>query len=120
MTGDLAPSLRTILLDALHEDAVLILRPGALNHLRVQHLLPPMQALHISAIFQLLSNLLPVFRAHLGNEVTKFFVLISGPVALATLLFVELVEVESQGVTILVFIFIAGELGLCTRVFAIF
>lgn len=96
MTGDLAPSLRTILLDALHEDAVLILRPGALDHLRVQHLLPPMQALHISAIFQLLSNLLPVFRlsktstdhglveekkvllftyAHLGNEVTKFFVL---------------------------------------------
>ena len=56
----LAPSLRAVLLDALSEDAVLILGPRSLDHLRIKDLLPPMKTLHICAILQLLCYLLPV------------------------------------------------------------
>ena len=83
--------------------------------------------IEISIFFSQIDRKARVFVIRRTREIKNFnqsvsgsTYLISGPVALATLLFVELVEVESQGVTILVFIFIAGELGLCTRVFAIF
>ena len=56
----LAPGLRAVLLDALSENAVLILGPRSLHHLRIEDLLPPMKTLHVSAILKLLCYLLPV------------------------------------------------------------
>ena len=50
MSGYLAPGLRAILLDTLHEDAVFFLGPGTLDHFRVEDFLPPVQALDIGAI----------------------------------------------------------------------
>ena len=56
----LAPGLRAVLFDALSENAILILCPRSLDHLRIEDLLPPMKALHVSAILQLLCYLLPI------------------------------------------------------------
>ena len=58
--GYLTPGLRAVLLDALSKNTVLILGPRSLHHLRIEDLLPPMKALHVSAILQLLCYLLPI------------------------------------------------------------
>lgn len=44
---DLCPFLRSALLDEVQNEAILLLRPRALNQVRIEHFLPPMQALHI-------------------------------------------------------------------------
>ena len=58
--GYLAPGLCAVLLNALSENAVLILGPRSLDHLGIEDLLPPMKTLHVSAILKLLCYLLPV------------------------------------------------------------
>ena len=60
--GNLAPSLRAILFDALHENTIFLLSPGSFDHLRIEHFLPAVEALDIGAILELLGNFLPVFR----------------------------------------------------------
>lgn len=60
MGSNLAPSLGAVLLDALHEDAIFLFGPGPLDHLRIQDLLPAVQALDIRTILQLLSDFLPI------------------------------------------------------------
>ena len=57
----LAPGLRTILLDALGENAVFILCPRPLDHLWIKDFLPAMQTLDICSILQLFCYLFPIF-----------------------------------------------------------
>ena len=96
MRSDLAPSLGPVLLDTVHKDSILLLGPGPLHHLRIKNFLPPVQTLDIRTIFELLSDLLPVFGlyaskteqvrhvedrrlsytySHLSDEVAKLFIL---------------------------------------------
>lgn len=57
---DERPLLRPVLLDQPDHHAVLFFRPRALHQLWIQHLLPPVQALHIGAAWQHFCDLLPV------------------------------------------------------------
>ena len=59
--SDLAPVLSSELLYILDEGTVFFLSPGTFNHLRVEYLLPAVEALNVSSFVQSLSNTLPIF-----------------------------------------------------------
>jgi hypothetical protein len=54
-------------MDQLYNSIVLFLSPWTLNELRVQNLLPPMEALHVRSVFKVLGYLLPASGAKLFN-----------------------------------------------------
>lgn len=80
--GDRGPLLCTFLLDEPQDEGVFFDAPGSLDEVRVQHLLPPVQALHVGPPLQALGNLLPISAPELGDGDGELFVLLSGPVAL--------------------------------------
>jgi hypothetical protein len=59
----------------VNQHSVFLLRPRTLHHLRVKHLLPPMETLHVRPMLQTLGNSLPVLRPHLSHKLAQFFVL---------------------------------------------
>jgi len=79
---DLGPLLRAILLNQLQDQAIFIFSPGPFDQARVQNLLPPMQALHISPPRQGLRYFLPVLASVLVDCIFKHFVFLFRPVAL--------------------------------------
>lgn len=66
--GYLAPVLSAVQTDLIDEKAILLLGPGALDHLRVEDFLPSVQTLDVCAILESLSNAFPVFGAHLLDQ----------------------------------------------------
>ena len=65
--SDLAPVLGSVLLHILYEGPVFFLSPGTFDHLRVEDLLPAVEALDVSSFVQSLSNTLPILG--LNNQV---------------------------------------------------
>jgi hypothetical protein len=59
----------------VNQHSVFLLRPRTLHHLRVKHLLPAMETLHVRPMLQTLGNSLPVLRPHLSHKLAQFFVL---------------------------------------------
>lgn len=80
--SDLGPFLGALLLDEHQDHAVFVFGPGAFHQTGVQHLLPPVQALHVSAARQILSNLLPVLLVIASDSICQHQVFELGPVAL--------------------------------------
>ena len=70
MLSDLRPVGRAVLFDILNQGSVFFLRPRAFDHLRVQYLLPSVQALDIGPIVESFSYLFPVSRLH--KQVIRF------------------------------------------------
>ena len=58
--GNVAPVLCSELLDVVSELGIFLAAPRTLDHHRIENLLPPVQALHISPVREMLRNLLPV------------------------------------------------------------
>jgi hypothetical protein len=58
--SDLRPILRSVFLHRLDELMVLCIQPGTLDHLRVEDLLPAVEALDVSSIIKMFSNTFPV------------------------------------------------------------
>ena len=79
---NVGPLLGTVPLHQRQHELVLILRPGALDELRIQHFLPTMEALDVSAALQTLRNLLPVLAIVLSNGAGQLFIFLWRPVAL--------------------------------------
>ena len=68
MIGYLGPEVRAIDVHQMQQEPVLDICPRPFDEGGIQHFLPAMQALHISAILELLSNFLPVFRLNRIKE----------------------------------------------------
>ena len=68
MSGNLTPGLSSVLFDAFHENAIFLFGPGPLDHLRIEDLLPAVQALHICTILQLLSDFFPILWLHCNDK----------------------------------------------------
>ena len=81
--GDTRPVFGLLLRDQLQHQQVLRRRPGPLHQVGVQHLLPPVETLHIGAPRQRLSHLFPVLAALLLDSLCEVHVFFLGPVALA-------------------------------------
>lgn len=75
VVGNLTPVSGAMLMHLLNEKTILFFSPGPFNHFWVENFLPAMETLHISPVFEAFSDTLPVFRAHLFDELSKFFVL---------------------------------------------
>jgi len=58
--GNVAPVLCPKLLDVVSELGVFLAAPRTLDHHWIENLLPPVQALHISPVREVLCNLLPI------------------------------------------------------------
>ena len=58
---DVGPLLGAVALHQRQHKLVFFLAPGALDECRIEHFLPSMQALDVSAAIQTLRNLLPIF-----------------------------------------------------------
>ena len=57
---NLTPVVRTVLFDHVHEGLVFLIGPGSLDHCRVQHFLPSMEALDISPVVEVASYPFPI------------------------------------------------------------
>ena len=79
---DRGPLLCTFLLDQPQDEGVFLDAPGPFDEVRVQDLLPPVQALHVSPPVEALGDLLPVPAPVLGDRDGELPVLFPGPVAL--------------------------------------
>ena len=66
--GYLAPVLRTIPMHLFDELLVFIVAPGTLNHGRIKHLLPSVEALHICPVIEVGSYFLPVLGTKLLDQ----------------------------------------------------
>jgi hypothetical protein len=77
----LSPLLRTILLNEVEDESILLFGPRALDKARVQNLLPSMQALDISSSIQGLSNFLPILTSVSFDCFSEHIVFLFGPVA---------------------------------------
>ena len=66
VSGYLAPVLGSELIHLVDEGLVLFFGPGPLDHGRVQHLLPTMQALHVRPVVEEGGNPLPVLSLQCG------------------------------------------------------
>jgi hypothetical protein len=62
-------------------DQAYLFRPGTLDQTRSQHLLPPVQALHIRPALQIVSDALPVATSVLGDGILQHFILLHRPLA---------------------------------------
>ena len=82
---NVGPLLGTVPLHQRQHELVLILGPGALDELRIQHFLPTMEALDVSAALQTLRNLLPVLGSILVDQLSQLFVLFFIPVSFVVL-----------------------------------
>jgi len=74
--------LRTLIKNKLQYFIVFLISPGPFNQLRVQYLLPSVEALDISASGQTFRDFLPVLAIVMVDSVKEMQVLINGPVTL--------------------------------------
>lgn len=72
---DQSPLLRTILIDQVQHHSVLFLCPRTLDKARIEDLLPPVQALDVSAPGELLCDLFPIFASVFSYGVGQVLVL---------------------------------------------
>ena len=72
--GYLTPVLRSKHMDFFREFVVLLLAPRALDHRWVEHLLPPVQALHVSSLIQRRGNSLPVLGSEALDQLSQLLV----------------------------------------------
>ncbi len=82
VVGDISPLLSPLPLHKYKYKHVLFFGPGAFHEVRIQNFLPSMEALDISAAWQLLSYFLPVLAIESGHGSLEQVVLSSSPVAL--------------------------------------
>ena len=80
-----APLLGAVLLHQRDDLLVLFLRPRPLDQVRVENLLPPVKALHVAAVGEVLGDLLPVLSLALLYGPPQNLVLLARPPALAAL-----------------------------------
>lgn len=73
--GQEAPVPRPVLLDHFYNYIILVFGPGPFDQIRVQHFLPPMQALHVRPVPQIRCNTLPVLRSVLLHQLPQLFIL---------------------------------------------
>ena len=59
--SDLRPILSSVFFHRLDEHMIFCIEPGTLDHLRVEDLLPAVEALDVSTIIKMFSNTFPVF-----------------------------------------------------------
>lgn len=83
--GNVAPVLCAKLLDIVGELGIFLAAPRALDHHWIENLLPPVQALHISPVREVLCNLLPVLGSILVDQLRELFVLFFVPVSFVIL-----------------------------------
>ena len=76
------PLLRPLFLDKSQYKCILLNAPRTLYQVWVEHLLPPVEALHVSPTLEALSDLLPVPTSVLLHSYGQLLVLCLGPVAL--------------------------------------
>ena len=88
--GNCGPLLRLVLIHELEEKQVFFFAPRALDQVRIQHLLPPVQTLNIGTLVQLLCDLLPIFASELFDGLLELAILFFAPVtflAISSLVF---------------------------------
>ena len=83
--GNVAPVLRSKLLNVFSKLRVFLTAPRTLHHHRIEDLLPPVQALHVGSVRKVLSNLLPVPGSILIDQLGELRVLVFIPVSFVVL-----------------------------------
>lgn len=83
--GNVAPVLCSKLLDVFSKLAVFLTAPRTLDHHRIENLLPPVQALHVSSVREVLCNLLPVLGPVFIDQLSELPVLLFIPVSFVVL-----------------------------------
>ena len=73
------PLLGTFFLHKSQDEGIFFDAPRPFDKVRIQHLLPPVQTLHISPSLQALGYFLPISAPELRNSNGKLLILFSGP-----------------------------------------
>lgn len=79
MLGDVAPVFRPVLLDEHVHDFVFLLCPGPLHQIRVEHLLPAVQALDVAAVFEVRCDFFPILGPEFFNKLFQLLVFFLRP-----------------------------------------
>lgn len=83
--SNIAPVLCSKLLDIFSKLSIFLSAPRTLNHHRIENLLPPVQALHVSPVRKVLSNLLPILGSIFIYQFSELFVFLFIPVSFVVL-----------------------------------
>ena len=83
--GNVAPVLCSKLLDVFRKLLIFFPAPRALDHHRIENLLPSVQALHVGPVRKVLCDLLPVLGPIFVDQLSELFVFLFVPVSFVVL-----------------------------------